>query len=85
VFLNGEEVGATTARGEEVRDDSFLVLFNAHHEEVTFRLPTRRFGAAWSLVLSTSDPDGAEGCGAWSARDDVPVESRSVLVLRRGS
>ena len=39
--------------GEEVRDDSFLLLFNAHYEEITFRLPARRFGARWELVLAT--------------------------------
>ena len=32
--------------GEKVEDDSFLLLFNAHHEDVTFTLPTRRFGDA---------------------------------------
>ena len=33
-------------RGETIRDDSFLLLFNAHSEDVTFTLPARRFGDA---------------------------------------
>ena len=41
------------SRGEPVRDDSFLLLFNAHHEEIAFRLPARRFGTRWELELST--------------------------------
>ena len=53
IFLNGDELGAETLAGEEVRDDSFLVLFNAFFEEITFRLPARRFGTHWELVLST--------------------------------
>jgi hypothetical protein len=28
-----------TVRGQRVRDDSFLMLFNAHHEDLTFTLP----------------------------------------------
>ena len=51
IFLNGDELGAETPHGEEVRDDSFLVLFNAFFEEITFRLPARRFGTHWELVL----------------------------------
>src|ERR1700751_1959196 len=36
VFMNGDELGTTTLRGEEVRDDSFLLLFNAHFEDISF-------------------------------------------------
>jgi glycogen operon protein len=84
VFLNGDELGHDTARGESLRDDSFLLLFNAHHERLSFRLPTRRFGARWRFELSTADPEAEAGAGTWSARDELEVESRSIVVLRRG-
>jgi isoamylase len=83
VFLNGQELNMTTANGRELEDDSFLVLFNAHHEPLTFRLPTRRFGSGWTLELSTAEPDVGEDGGAWNAREEVVVESRSIVVLRR--
>ena len=83
MFLNGEELQQPTPEGEKVRDDSFLILFNAHHDELTFRLPTRRFGASWELELSTSDPELEPGARVWHARDEVPVESRSIVLLRR--
>jgi isoamylase len=83
VFLNGDEVRMTTPRGGRLRDDSYLLLFNAHHETITFRLPTRRFGLHWELELSTVDPDA--GTGSWSAREEIAVESRSLLLLRRSS
>jgi glycogen operon protein len=82
VFLNGDELNTTTARGAEVRDDSFLVLFNAHHDPLTFRLPTRRFGTRWQLELSTAETDGE--VRSWDAREELVVESRSIVVLRRG-
>jgi glycogen operon protein len=85
VFLNGNEVARTTSRGESVRDASFLLLFNAHHGPIAFRLPTRRFGARWELELSTDDgAESALGPGPFGARETLDVESRSVLVLRRG-
>jgi isoamylase len=82
MFLNGDELHETTSRGEPIGDESFLVLFNAHHEPVTFQLPARRFGARWKLELSTADPHAEER--SFAARDPVEVESRSLLVLRRG-
>ena len=33
-------------RGEQITDDSFLLLFNAGHEDVTFTLPGRPYGEA---------------------------------------
>jgi glycogen operon protein len=79
VFLNGDELGAETRRGEEVRDDSFLLLFNAHFEDVTFRLPARRFGTRWEEILCTGRCDRDRLVpGA-----DVTVESRSISIFRR--
>jgi isoamylase len=79
VFLNGEELRAETKDGEEVRDDSFLLLFNAHFEDITFRLPARRFGARWEVVLTTGRFEGDR----LTPGADVLVETRSIAVLRR--
>ena len=43
VFLNGDAL-ETGRRGEEYTDDSFLLLFNAHHEPVVFTVPPSRWG-----------------------------------------
>jgi isoamylase len=82
MFLNGDELHESTARGEPITDESFLLLFNAHYEPVTFALPTRRFGARWKLELSTAEPHA--GDRSFAAREQVPVAARSLLVLRRG-
>jgi isoamylase len=84
VFLNGDETALQTAHGEYVHDHSFLVLFNAHHEPIRFRLPTRRFGSRWTFELSTAQPDVASGGRTWVAREEVDVESRAIVVLKRG-
>jgi glycogen operon protein len=80
VFLNGKEIRSRTADGREIEDDSFLLLFNAYGETITFTLPTRRFGTRWQVELATG---GGAPEGAVSARSEVPVEGRSTVLLRR--
>jgi isoamylase len=83
VFLNGEEIPSTSPTGEPVVDDSFLVLLNASHEAVTFRLPTRRFGARWATELDTASPVGAGSAAVHRARGELAVDPRSLTLLRR--
>ena len=53
VFLNGEEIASPDSRGRQVLDESFLLLFNAHHEDHAFTLPDGAFGERWTVVLDT--------------------------------
>jgi isoamylase len=48
-----------------------------------FRLPARRFGEDWSLVLTTADPEAEPNSSAFAAGEELFVTSRSVTVLRR--
>jgi glycogen operon protein len=83
VFLNGAEIPTRSPHGAEIVDDSFLLLFNAHADERTFMLPPRRFGARWTVELTTWDPTVEPGAADYGARTEVPVPSRSITVLRR--
>ena len=47
-FLNGAEIPTLAPDGEPVADESFIVLFNAWREPVTFVLPPARFGRRWA-------------------------------------
>jgi glycogen operon protein len=80
VFLNGEEIPERTPDGRDVVDDSFLLLFNAYGEAITFTLPTRRFGARWQVELATAEGGPA---GVVPARAQVSLEGRSLALLRR--
>jgi glycogen operon protein len=81
VFLNGDAIRSVTPHGEPVHDDSLILLFNARHEDVEFLMPPRRFGARWSVALSTA---GGGGDGReYTARQAVAVGERSVVVLSR--
>ena len=83
MFLNGREIRTPGPYGEDVEDDSFMLLFNAHDEDCMFTLPRRRFGATWALELSTNDPETEPGSARYQAQSEVAVISRSILVLRR--
>jgi len=83
MFLNGKEIPTPGPRGETIEDDSFMVLFNAHHEDRVFLLPRRRFGAQWALELSTAEPDAEPGSMVYSARTEVTVISHSIVILKR--
>jgi isoamylase len=83
VFLNGAEIRTFTAQGAPVIDDTFLILFNAHHEAVAFTLPAVAYGRRWAHELSTAEPEESPGATVFPARGLVPVEGRSLVVLRR--
>ena len=83
IFLNGEGIQSPDARGERVVDESFYVLFNAHHEPLRFTLPKRDWGDEWVVALDTARSTPEEEQGRHKAGDEVSVESRSLKVLRR--
>ena len=83
VLLNGAEIPTVTAQGAPVIDDTFLILFNADAEAVVFTLPAVSFGRRWVSELSTAEPDAEPGAEVFAARGVVPVEGRSLAILRR--
>jgi isoamylase len=53
LWLNGRTLDEVNAVGEPIHDDTFVVLFNPHHEPVRFTLPRVRPETAWQLCLDT--------------------------------
>jgi isoamylase len=82
-FLNGAEIMDETREGDPIIGDSFLVLFNAWRDRLTFTLPPVRFGRRWEFELSTAEPDLPAGSWIMRARDQVEVEGHSIVLLRR--
>jgi isoamylase len=80
VYLNGAAIGSPGPRGERVIDASFCVLFNAHWEAVSFRLPGAEWGKAWRKVLDTREPP-ADG-DVLNGGQDVMIGGRSLVLLQ---
>ena len=57
VFLNGDALRARDARGQTIRDDTFVLLFNAHVDPVTFTVPGDPWGQRWLVAMDTSARD----------------------------
>jgi glycogen operon protein len=87
VFLNGRAIPTPNERGEQIVDDSFYIMFNAHHEPVEFSFPEAKWGSRWTQVLDTcADEDrlNEQDTGATlAAGERVDVQAWSLRVMRR--
>jgi isoamylase len=84
VFLNGDAMESLDERGEPIRDGSFYVLFNAHHEPQAFHLPNRpHWGESWRKVLDTDKPFPEKEEEIHAPGSEVQVAGRAVVVLKR--
>ena len=61
LYLAGEHLDEYDQRGQRLKDDNFLLLFNAHHEEIAFQLPRLHDGSGWEALLDTDHAGGLRG------------------------
>jgi glycogen operon protein len=61
-------------------DDSFSLIFNAHHEPLDFVLPSSKYGKEWTKILDTSAAECEQA--QYEANDTLNVAGRSVVVLQ---
>jgi glycogen operon protein len=83
IFLNGQGIATPDDFGERVIDDSFYLMFNAHHEATRFRLPDARWGERWTLVMNTHRGFVTQRATERAAGTQVELESRSLAVWQR--
>ena len=87
VFLAGQGLDETDERGRKIGDENFLVLLNAHHEDVAFTLPVSHPRIRWSGRMDTSREGGLRLVETYDAGTAYPLRARSLVVLmeRRGN
>jgi isoamylase len=86
VLLSGEAAGEIDDRGQIIRDSNFVVLINAHHEQIPFILPLRTPHASWLVLVDTSCQTSQHATAFYSPADSYPLHARSLTVLvERGS
>ncbi|HEX2177462.1 MAG TPA: glycogen debranching protein GlgX [Nocardioidaceae bacterium] len=83
VFLNGDGILEPGIRGEQITDDSFLMLLNAGPDDVEFSLPDGPYGDAWQQVLYTADPEPEGEHDVIPAESQIKAAARSVVLMRR--
>jgi isoamylase len=55
MMLNGRTLNTKDPRGNPVMDDSFLILLNAYHDGVEYKLPPTPCGGRWQVIMNTDD------------------------------
>ena len=80
--LAGDALDEQDAWGRPVRDDTLLLVLNAHWEPVGFVLPAHRAGLRWELLLDTREPTGRRRRRPLRAGEVYPLEARSLALLR---
>ncbi|WIM66940.1 glycogen debranching protein GlgX [Corynebacterium breve] len=84
VYLNGTAIAESDERGQKIEDDSFIMMFNAHYEDIEFTIPPKHLGAKWQLLIDTTEKTGYPlEQSVHEPGDTVTVESRSTLVLKQ--
>jgi glycogen operon protein len=81
VFLSGSAVGEVDERGRPVTDENFLMLMNAHHEQVGFLLPTVASGMCWVTLIDTAFESSHSPGASYEAGKTYPLQSRSLALL----
>jgi glycogen operon protein len=83
VFLNGDGITEPGLRGEEIVDDTFLLMLNPGHEDVSMTLPDGPLGERWELVIDTGSPDPVEDPAPEAAGAQRVLTARSIVLMRR--
>jgi glycogen operon protein len=82
MLLSGQGLDETDERGRKVGDENFLVLLNAHHEDVGFTLPASIPSTRWSAWMDTSRDGGLRPADTYNAGAVYPLQARSLVVLQ---
>jgi glycogen operon protein len=80
VRLAGDLIGDVDERGEAIVGDTLLLLLNAHHEPIPFRLPATKPEHAWERLFDTAD-DAAPPLAAEGGYE-YPLQGRSLVLWR---
>ena len=82
MMLSGDTIDVLKFHGEAIRDDTFLLLINAHYETIPFLLPGQEH-IEWQLLIDTAIESGflAEP-KSFASGDELAVVDRGVCLLK---
>jgi len=80
IRLAGDMIDEVDEQGDKITGDTFLLLLNAHHENVLFTLPEVKTGYQWELMVDTAEPDQKEHAIRRGVRYEL--KGRSTALLR---
>jgi isoamylase len=82
VLLSGDTIDVLNFEGTPIRDDTFLLLINAHFESVQFVLPGQEH-TGWELILDTAHHEGfLREPQKFASGDDIELSDRATSLLK---
>ncbi len=81
VALSGAAIDEVNERGQRVQDENFLLLMNAHFEEIPFALPAPPLGAGWIALIDTSCQISGDANRFFFGSASYPLQARSLALL----
>lgn len=82
MLLSGDTIDVLSFEGRPIRDETFLLLINAHHEAIAFVLPGEE-NIEWELILDTAGEEGfLPATKKIASGDEVDIGQRSACLLR---
>ena len=82
VYFSGEGLTEIDMHARPLTDASFLVLFSAYDEEISFLLPAYVPESRWLIVMDTAYEHGLSRGHAIDAGEAYPLHGRSLVLLQ---
>jgi pullulanase/glycogen debranching enzyme len=70
-----------TPRGDQERDDTYLIFMNASDEDIPFRLADAAGGAGWQILVDTGGEPREHRAGRLDGATELSVKPRSLVLL----
>jgi isoamylase len=81
MFMNGKAPEIRDSKGQGTEDSDFLLLINAHHEPVSFRISHELYPSGWKVAFDTARPTLPEEKESVKRNRLVNLAARSLVVL----
>ena len=83
LHLVGDAIEEVDDEGRPVRDETFLILLNAHENAEPFLLPASVPRAEWEVVLDTRDWEVILPGRSFKEGEPYPLEGHTLALLRQ--
>ena len=80
VYLAGAAIERRGRRGKPINDSNFLLLLNAHHETIPFRIAENLSAKVWLTVLDTASAEDPFAQKPLTS-ETYPLQERSLVLL----
>lgn len=81
IYLAGSGIEERDAHGHLITDDDFMMLLNAHHEEIQFQLPDFIGDQTWQVLIDTIGTSAPLIAQNYRSGDSYLLQGRSLVLL----